>query len=211
MRGCVPGTRASIAGGSQFRGIRILEELGQGKVETRYQVAAVELGRLGQDLHRCQGSIDVNLPGDGIDDPNLLNTGSEVVDQFEVDLVRAVRLAHDLDDQVGDEVPSLGLGSAPANRPLLCRDESQVGASLQLPRAIEPEESLDDHLAQLLGVDNLSQHEGKEGRHIALVRTHGRQLHDLTIDDLVKAVVRYGRRFDSPFLGEVTQVSRSAV
>src|SRR5208283_5299187 len=135
--------------------------------------------------HRCQGRIDVNLPGDGIDDPNLLNTGSEVVDQLEVDLVRAVRLAHDLDDQ--------------------------VGASLQLPRAIEPEESLDDYLAQLLGMDNLSQHEGKEGCHIALVRTHGRQLHDLTIDDLVKAVVRYGRRFDSPFLGEVTQVSRSAV
>ncbi len=62
----VPRTGASIAGRRRFRGIRILEDLGQTQAKAGDDLATVKLGRLGQDPHRCQGRRDINLPGDGI-------------------------------------------------------------------------------------------------------------------------------------------------
>jgi len=78
----VPRTSASIAGRGQFRGIRILEELGQGKAEAGDEIVPVKLSRLGQDPCGGEVGIDVHLLHVGIHDPDETRAPTQVFDDL---------------------------------------------------------------------------------------------------------------------------------
>lgn len=121
------GGRLSLGLGS------ILEQLGQREAKSGDQVAAVELARLGQDPNQGWRGIDIDLASYRIDDPDLLGARPEVIDQLLGDLVGGVRIADDLDGQVGDDIPGLGPGELLRERPLFADTKARSGRRLSLP------------------------------------------------------------------------------
>jgi hypothetical protein len=133
--------------------------------------------------------INVNLAGTGINDPDLVYARAKVLLDFLGHLIRGVSLADDLDREIGNDFPGLGLWNAATKWPALGRDERQVGPSLEAESGVQQKKGLGHDAPQLILLGVRSHPTQKEGSEKGLKDTHCWLVHNLPANDFVEQVV----------------------
>src|SRR4029077_21055583 len=113
---------APLRGASCRLGL-LLEQLGQGELESRKHIASLQRVGAGQDADRDRRVVIVDLGEQRIDYPDALDAGREVILELSNHFIGRIGRTDDLDRQVGYDLPGWRARNRLAARPALKRDE----------------------------------------------------------------------------------------
>jgi hypothetical protein len=138
---CIPKSPrpSERAGRSGRRAGRLAEQLREPDLEPGQDLAAVEGFGVAEDGDAFRRGVDEDAVVPRVDNSDLPDAGPEVVVEFFEDFDREVARAHDLDREVGHDLPGRGPRDGMVFGPTFVGNEGEIGATLKVGIGLNPE------------------------------------------------------------------------